>query len=195
MSNRRLTFSTYQSLHRRYKDLCLILEKTMSEQLSDIVERFLDQLIPIEELEESLLKYKSTIKEKENKDFKLAVLIDTKLYSTLKIRLKEINIRPATFFCYAMCYSIASTPMNPIYLDKAKKLLEENKKDIRHVVYGLKFYKPIIGKNGISGRILVTTEYFLDACSEQKYFDYYSQPNPFVEVLAIHRTSDIKQKL
>lgn len=188
MSSKRITFSTYLSLKNAFKEVCELNEKTMSQQITDITSSFLTQSISISQLEKSLTEFKENQKEKEIKSYKLAIMIDEELYATLKEKLEIVKIRPASFFCFAMAYSLNNTSVRQIYAHKAKKILEERKSEtIKHVVFGLRYFKPITNKKNVSGTILIDTEYFIDICTDQRFEEYYNYPSPFLEVLAVHR--------
>lgn len=182
--NKRLTFTTYPSLKNAFKEMCDMNDKTMSLQLTEITSAFLNKTLAINQLENAMSEYKENQKEKEAKSYKLAILIDENLYLKLKQQLELIKIRPASFFSYAMCYSLNNVSVKEIYARKAMKVLKESSPAIKHIVYGLKYYKPLTGKE--DGLILIGTEYFIDKCSDQRFRDYYEYPSPFLEVLAVH---------
>lgn len=184
-----ITFSTYQSLQSVFKEVCTLHEKTMSKQLEEITENYLNQTISLSELEQSLNNYKEKQDSKEAKKHKLSIMMDEDLYAKLKERLSDTNtkIRPASFFCFAMAYSLHNISTREIFARKAEKILEESGPSIRHVIFGLKYYKPITGKKDVTGTILIGEEYFIDICTEQRFKDYYDYATPFLEVLGKHR--------
>lgn len=181
----KITFSTYPALYRAFKGVCDLAGKKMGEQLSEITELFLSEKLSLCELEGQLVSFRrENVKEK--KEYKLTVLIESELYSSLKEKLKETNVRPASFMCASMAYALTSMPVRKVYAEKAQRILDESAPEIAHVVYGLKYYRPLTKEN-LKGTLLVGTEYFIDCCTEQRFQEYYGVHSPFLEVLSVHK--------
>ena len=181
----KITFSTYPALYRAFKGICELSGKKMGEQLAEITELFLCKKLTLCALEEQLGNFRrENVKEK--KEYKLTVMMNPELYSELKDALKETRVRPASFMCASMAYAITSVPVRKVYAEKAQRILDESAPEIAHVVYGLKYYRPIT-KEKMIGTILVGTEYFIDCCTETRFQEWYGAHSPLLEVLALHK--------
>lgn len=179
---RRITFSTYPSLKDSFNQRCQSMSRSMSSVLEEYTRKFLENKLG--ELDNIIQNSQMQKKPQERRDYKLTVTMDEMLYFSLKTKLESLRIRPASFLSLLMGYvnTVAVTSEN--YSQKAKELLEHSNYDITHVVYGLRYYKPIPKENSTE---IVATEFFLDPCTEQRFQEYYAMPNPLIFVYAVHR--------
>lgn len=184
MNNKKVSFNTYESFIVRFKEKCDLSGQNMSERMNELLKRYLwGDLGTTEELRANLIGLR---KNTEKKTYKVTMQVNDKNYSKLKERLTEGNIRPATVLTYIIAYDLQQAPRESDYSQKAELLLEISPADVRHVVYGVKYYMPPVGGQQHHTK-LVKTEFFLDACTEGRWQDWYFTTSPLIEVLAVHR--------
>lgn len=186
MAERKVTFLTYEKLVEQFKDRCNLDSVSLSEALNKLIEDYLaGSLGSLDDLKKCLLATHNTV---EKKTYKLTVYLNESNYERLKMSLGSGAVRPATVLTFLLAYAVVREPDEADYVQKANMLLEVLPKDVRHVVYGLKFYRPV--EDHVE---FVAKTYGIDVCSEERFKDYYSTLSPLVEVLAVHR-NDIKEK-
>lgn len=180
----RVTFASYPSILQEFKEKCELNCVSMSQKIEMLTRDYLNKKIgDITDLMQCLKEVKSTAL-KENKSQKLSIQIDEVLYEKLKENLKETSTRPASFFTLAMAFYLMTGSKQEDYRKRAERLINEiNDGNIKHVVYALKYYKPTS-----SGIEFCHLENFIDCCDDNKFREYYQEPNsPFIEVLAVHK--------
>ena len=183
---RKICFATYPSMLNTFKDKCENdWGTTVTEEISNLITQYIHGVIkPIAELKTYLVHARE---KGETKNAPTTIRISTELYDKLLKKLKlDDNARPATCINLLMAYAIKRN--QPIFYtdaQKARTFLNDCPKNITHVVYGYKTYKPAENADGFFQ--IAHTEYFIDACTEQRWEDYYQTTSPLIDVLAVHR--------
>lgn len=178
----RVTFSTYPSILDAFREKTEIYAVSMSYQLEELTRQYLSNKIgDLTDLRKCLKVQKGQIQGEETKSQKLSFTINEELYSELKRKLNESGTRPATFYSYVIAYYLSQGTQEEDYRKKAEVI--KSNTEIPHVVYGLKYYKP-----EEDHLVLCHKEFFIDACDDRRFVDYYQKPHsPFIEVLALHK--------
>lgn len=169
MSTIAITFSTYPTLQRNFKEHCRILSVGMGEKLESIIQQYLDgKSGSIEELNNALYQFKQNAP-KETKSYKLTLRVEATVYEKLKQKLDPQNIRPATFLTALIASELVQVPSIDFYKRKAEELAEKIKhSNIAYIVYAIDYYKP-----AEDTMELVHTEYLMDCCTNERFEKIY----------------------
>lgn len=182
-SKRLVSFYAYPTLYEETRKKAAISGRSFNEQMELLVSLYCEgELGNVETLRNAYAKEKII---GEKKSTRTAIRIEPTVYSKLLNILAGESTRPSTFFTLAMAYYLNTETSQKVYAEKAVKLLAGSPADIKHVVYGLKYYAP--SKSQDAPWMVNTTEYFIDACTEERFNDIYCYHTPIYEVLAVHR--------
>lgn len=184
MSTRKIVYSTYPSLQSSYKKRCQQKNVSMAEELETLIKSYLNSKLgtPLE-----LNSYLNEVRKQmpqEIKSQKLTLYIDEELYNQLKEHLYLIGIRPATLFTQLMAYCVLQVPKLEDWKKSAELILTQAASDIVAVVYAIQYLKPTE-----TAFEIVHTEYFYDACSQERFERCYekSHDTPLVKIWYVKR--------
>ena len=185
MEKKRVVCTTYKTLHRRFKEICVLSSTTVTDRMTYLVQSYVDGKLTLYQIQDGFKGIKEKIKD-DKKDYQMSLAFDGKLYEQFAERLyTDMNIRPSTFFTLAMGYFVCKedTPerQKERFAHEAKLILESADRSVSHVVYGLKYYALNDGKWEA-----FSEKFFLDVCSEERFKEVYPD-TPALFVYAVHR--------
>lgn len=180
---KKIYFCVYPSLYEKFKAKCDLNGRSCNEQVEILIAEYNSGNIGTVDFLRTFYSQERISGEK--KSGHATLRINNRSYDELVNNLDKENTRPATFFTLIMAYYVASGSAPQNFALKAIELLNGSAPDIMHVVYGLKRYIPSNEPN--SPWQLTHTDYFIDACTEERFNGIYKFHSPTQEVLAIHR--------
>lgn len=184
---KRIVYSTYESLHQAFKQTTAISDTNMRKAMEKLIHMFLKDELSIDSLQNSLVKVKEDLLLfKEKRDSKVTITIDSELYERLKVKLSGsgYHIRPATLLTYLTSYYVQQRDIGEVYKNHALFLLDHSESDVQHIVYGIEYRHPL------DVTLFKHTEFFIDCCSETRFREKYQNTDiacDFISVLALHK--------
>lgn len=184
---KRIVYSTYESLHQAFKQTTAMSDTNMRKAMEKLIQMFLKDEVDIESLQNSLIKVKEELLLfKEKRDSKVTVTVDAELYDSLKAKLagSGYHIRPATLLTYLTSYYVQQRDIGEVYKNHALFLLDHSESNIQHIVYGIEYRHPL------DVTLFKHIEFFIDCCSETRFREKYQNADiacDFISVLALHK--------
>lgn len=176
-----ITFNTYKTLKQQFSTLCKMKNLPMNLVMQELIDKYLEGELQLKDLD--LIVNENN----EKKEEKLTFGLDKDKYETLKNMLcSETQIRPASFFSFLIKYYIQKENSPEEYKKHAKFLKEHSPENIRHIVYKIEYYAPVLEDETFK---IVNTQYLIDMCTEERFKEVYqgASLSPLIYVGAVHK--------
>lgn len=177
-----ITFNTYKSLKQQFSEVCKMKNLSMNLVMQELVDKYLKGEVGDKELNLVVNEYN------EKKEEKITFYFDSGKYETLKSMLNTTaNTRPASLFSFLIKYYIEKSSSPEEYRKQALFLKEHSAEEIRHIVYEIKYYAPMLNKS--DGFKLINTQHLIDMCTDERFAEIYQKASlsPLIYVGAVHK--------